>query len=653
MSNFIEIEQFGSHEQKCLEEMGVSSKHSFKRIRSGDLFGYEFTNITNYPRRLIYDQSFKKKLNFLQEAKTPASPILLTPIDHEEEIFCVEGESDMIALSNYTSNILSFCGANSTSIEKYITDLKKHLTGRETFSILFDNDEAGIKGAEVLRSNLLKLFPESKVKILNLSAISPSFQDLRQALFLDKILTFNDILSFSSKTPHMTNDILLLSEVIGSPTPKLKLPNPYYIDDRSLGFSLMGKDTESVIFLKGDHKGIKSVSKLSKDQMKDTFELDDLTDLPTVTSIDEKQLHKLWPQTQNSKTLYNIIKDIFVSRIFNSIHEYHDIHTSYVFLSYIYPVFPRVPYLHIQGNKHCGKSQLSSVFESLCFNAEMSTSSTMAAIRRTLHHSRGTLILDDWERDSSSANSQELLSMLNSGYDTRVKSTIVNPDNLRPTKLYVGGPKVINSINKLDNVLASRCIIEKMAPAPTNFKISPLPTTIDILEIKNSLILWALENHQAVLSIFNSGSLPNCREDELYAPLLAINEFIHGKDSPEYLAILKVKKRHRELQSEKMSINEIILDEIYLLWSEHKHLYEFDVSFFKIQNSLKDRGDLPTSYHPNKISEALNSYNILLGTFRRTEGGIKPTYYKVNVPAMISAWEKLPKRDGNTSSNFN
>lgn len=360
-----------------------------------------------------------------------------------------------------------------------------------------------------------------------------------------------------------------------------------------------------------------------------------------------------WGNKQCSETLFKKILSTFVSRIHCSNPSYHIVHSAYVFLTYIYPIFHVIPFLHFQGNKHCGKSQLSQIFELFAFNAELSTASTMASMRRILHYDRGTLILDDWERDYGSDQGEELISMLNSSYYTKSKSNLVNPDGLKPISMYVGGPKIFNSINKLNPVLGSRCIIEKMLPAPIEFKVGNLPTKEEISNIRSMLALWALENHGKVSCVYNSGPSANNREDEIFKPILSIVESIFTVDSKEYQSILEIKGLHKEMQAEKLTLNDIILDEVYQLWSEKGQPNSLNIPNSELVNDLRGRSDLPSHFHPNKVQDALKTYNILLGTDRPRDGfKQRITIYKINVEAMRSAWSRLPKSPVQPLNNF-
>jgi len=654
MNNFTRIDSFTKEEQKGLAAMGVATSYIIQKIRAGDQFGYQFTNVNNDNRRVIYNQEFKKLAHLSMEKDSTLAPITFGPLDHSSPIFCTEGETDAISLSNFTANILCFPGANGTNLKKLGTNFTDKFNGTETFAIVFDNDEAGRSGAQALKSQLLEVLPDAHVKVVDISTIGHSINDIREGIMGD-VFTYEDLEVLVKETPAEGKQSQLLNLIAETDSDKPKLPIAYNSERGILTYSISMQNSEdNILLISSDQDGVKKITDSVNPTSLEVFETESKKDLPLVKGLKAETIKKFWGKNQAPKQIYNELMSYFHKQIFFHEFDYLHVHTSFAFMTYIYPIFPTIGYLHINGNKHCGKSQLSKIHADIDFNAQLSTSSTMAAIRRIIHHDRGTIILDDWEKAYSSDNQEQLISMLNSGYNTNSKSMLVDKESMKPLVLFTGGPKIFNSINKIDPVLASRSIIIKMRPAPSDFKRRETPSPDDLKDLRSRLILWALENHGLVRDIFLSSGQSISREEELYKPLESIVISIFGEDSPELNSIRRIKSKHAELQVERLGHNEIVLDEIYQLWSIAKPLHEFECSNAEIFSSLQSRDDLPSNFHRNKIKEAIATYHMCLRSGRKPNAnGLKPTIYTINVPTLLSSWKALKIADVDGSKDFN
>nr|MDG6969940.1 hypothetical protein [Nitrososphaerota archaeon] len=131
----------------------------------------------------------------------------------------------------------------------------------------------------------------------------------------------------------------------------------------------------------------------------------------------------------------------------------------YALASYFFFLFEYFPYLKLGGEKGVGKTKTGSVFECLCFNAEIFAETSAAAIYRTTQDTRGTMVIDEGEGLADKNDEQiAYFSVLNSGWQKNGKATKVSQDGdkLRVTKFSTYCPKVICSINGLEEVLGDR-----------------------------------------------------------------------------------------------------------------------------------------------------------------------------------------------------
>jgi hypothetical protein len=208
----------------------------------------------------------------------------------------------------------------------------------------------------------------------------------------------------------------------------------------------------------------------------------------------------------------------------------------WIILTYVYPAWGAVPYLHFGGPLGSGKSRGFEVIERLAFRPLSSSSLTAPAMFRTLHQQGGTLLLDEAERlkNTSAPETGELLAMLLAGYKRGGKATRLETigDSYQTVNFDVFGPKALACIAGLPPVLASRCIKIMMLRAT---KRSAKPrrridaTPLIWRQLRDDLFTMALEYGPAWLSLAaNDAVCPamSGRDYELWQPLLALAHWL-------------------------------------------------------------------------------------------------------------------------------
>ena len=131
----------------------------------------------------------------------------------------------------------------------------------------------------------------------------------------------------------------------------------------------------------------------------------------------------------------------------------------YTLATYFFFLFEYFPYLKLGGEKGVGKTKTGSLFKTMAFNAEIFANASGPAIYRTAQDTRGTMIVDEGEALAEKSDEQlAYLSVLNSGWQRNGKATRVSQDGdrLRVTKWSTYCPKVVCSINGLEEVLGDR-----------------------------------------------------------------------------------------------------------------------------------------------------------------------------------------------------
>jgi hypothetical protein len=196
-----------------------------------------------------------------------------------------------------------------------------------------------------------------------------------------------------------------------------------------------------------------------------------------------------------SEDLYDEIRAIYTRYVEFSDEIYHDIMTLFVMYTYVYRLWESTGYIHFNGTAASGKSRNLSILNTIAFNPIWASSMSPAALYRQLAGSPGTTCIDESE-GFEGERGEELRRVLNAGYKdgSKVRRAEKGREDRWVTVSYnVFGPKALASINPLEAVIASRCLIVSMRPA-----IRELPDFLSSatqwVGTRNHLYLWAMEN---------------------------------------------------------------------------------------------------------------------------------------------------------------
>lgn len=172
-------------------------------------------------------------------------------------------------------------------------------------------------------------------------------------------------------------------------------------------------------------------------------------------------------EVPNPVELYNDIRKVYETYIEFAHEEYYDIMTLFVMGSYVFRLFHSLGYIHFNGTAASGKSQNLNILKALAFNTQWASSMSSAALYRSLAGHPGTVCIDEaegWEGERG----EELRRILNAGYldGSTVHRVEKGPNDQFVVRQFESfGPKAIASINPLDQVIGSRCLVVGMRPA--------------------------------------------------------------------------------------------------------------------------------------------------------------------------------------------
>ena len=213
---------------------------------------------------------------------------------------------------------------------------------------------------------------------------------------------------------------------------------------------------------------------------------------------------------------------------------YYDFMPLWCLGTYLFMIFESYPYVYLSGTKRTGKTRTIEVAVSLCFNSVMSASMTDAAMYRSTENDRCTIFHDEAAKYSrkNKADLSERLEIFNSGYKRSGSvRRCVGDDNI-PTDFSTYSPKLLASIEGLEETSADRTITLHLLRAKgevPKFSYRRLEKTFQ--ELRNSLYVLALRFHREIAEIYTGLEMIKGlkdREDELWSPVFALAEFIDG-----------------------------------------------------------------------------------------------------------------------------
>jgi hypothetical protein len=234
--------------------------------------------------------------------------------------------------------------------------------------------------------------------------------------------------------------------------------------------------------------------------------------------------------------------------------------TLWAMLTYCFRCWRAVPYLHVSGPLHSGKTTLFDVLVELAFRPIQSASMSAPALFRTLDSQGGALLYDEAERLRSDAPDQaEMRAMLTAGYRKGGRATRMEPagedgKTWRSVSYDVFSPKALACIAGLPATLVSRCVNVAMFRSKPD---SPKPKRrLDAHRktfqgLRDDLHALALEYGQTFRALVKKVAVCpeeiNGRPFELWGPILALASWVEDSGEP---GLLKLVQNHAKQAAE-------------------------------------------------------------------------------------------------------
>ncbi len=284
--------------------------------------------------------------------------------------------------------------------------------------------------------------------------------------------------------------------------------------------------------------------------------------------------------TVNPWALYLDIEQIFKKRVWTPDEGNYVIFALYVILSYVFPVFEAVPYLHLLGLAGSGKTTVAKIMAQLGFNGRIVVDPTEASLFRDIEQDRPLMILDEQENIGTRKAGQEALAtILKGGYK---KGLTVPRQEKRGAKWVTVNfdifcCKVIANVYGLEDILADRAIPVIMRRIPpdleSQYRQDEL-TQAAVQDLIDNLYLFTMLHMPRIAAFAKNANhrLFSGRTNEIFSPLLTLAAYFDiecdGRPNDrelyhELATTLKMKAEQR--QSSKMESPEEMLRQA--LWN--------------------------------------------------------------------------------------
>jgi DNA polymerase I-like protein with 3'-5' exonuclease and polymerase domains len=181
------------------------------------------------------------------------------------------------------------------------------------------------------------------------------------------------------------------------------------------------------------------------------------------------------------------------------------ISSKYARMTYRIDALNEVPYLHATGNSGNGKSRFTQTVGLLCYRPMFTVGITAAALFRTVDAFHPTLIVDEFNLNASSEDTEAIIQVLNSGYQrlTRIIRCSSKDSNFMPEGFDPFGAKILSGLKATDSQpFTSRTHPVKLEETKRNdIPLQLLPEMMsEARTIRNKLTLWRLRTFNQPLA---------------------------------------------------------------------------------------------------------------------------------------------------------
>ena len=314
-------------------------------------------------------------------------------------------------------------------------------------------------------------------------------------------------------------------------------------------------------------------------------------------------------------------------------------------MTYVYPLFSSLPFLHVLGPKGTGKSQSLDLLAALARDGYKSRA-TSAVVGDLIESRRVTLLFDQ-----ANSMSPQHVDLFADSYRVGARRTIVDMDwRGEPHEFETFGPKAFAGILPLDPDLADRTILITTTPAARTME--PVVVHDPVLaELRAQCYRWALVNYWKVVptaemlasnstliaSVYPELHCHRGRQRDLWLPIEVMMEVLEVPEADRQAA------REYYARSQTATKAEVREDHVELLALLHSLVdtkEALEITSTKLLEQLTDEDDENGQpvWTPVRVGLALRSLNVLKSKDRTT--GREKRLYVIDGDAVRSLVER-------------
>jgi hypothetical protein len=211
------------------------------------------------------------------------------------------------------------------------------------------------------------------------------------------------------------------------------------------------------------------------------------------------------PEPVEPADLFKKLRAVYYEHVEYADDIYYDLVPLFLMASYVFRIFKQMGYLHFNGTQSTGKSVNLQIIQALGLNPIWASLMSPAALFRQVAGDPGIICIDEAE-SFDSERGQELRTILLSGYkdgSTVPRAEKGTNDTFQIVHYASYSPKALASINPLEPVLQSRCLVIPMAPAIRGIKTFDRDSPNWPI-LRNQLYHWAMQNAATIADIYHS-----------------------------------------------------------------------------------------------------------------------------------------------------